>query len=149
MQLNSLSTVGIATQVWAQATRTLTADPATDAGAATLVWGHATRQLTSLSTGVLALVHNTGVTIPASSVIDMRPVAGHGRIVSVSVQAGAAGTTVIGVYDGTTVRQMYSVASAQISGGMVTGDSTMGPGAKNNDAANAATAYIGGYEWLQ
>lgn len=33
--------------VWTHAARTLTADPATDAGAATLVWTHATRTLTA------------------------------------------------------------------------------------------------------
>jgi hypothetical protein len=37
----------VASIVWSAATRTLTADPATDAGAATFVWTHATRTLTA------------------------------------------------------------------------------------------------------
>ena len=50
---------GAATLVWGHSSRTLTADPATDAGAATLVWGHSSRTLTAdpaTDAGAAALV---------------------------------------------------------------------------------------------
>lgn len=46
MNIGSVTTGSVSTAVWLNATRSLTADPATDAGAATFVWTHATRSLT-------------------------------------------------------------------------------------------------------
>jgi hypothetical protein len=54
---------GAATLVWTHAARTLTVDPATDAGAATLVWTHATRTLTDDLVGAL----NSETTGPLNS----------------------------------------------------------------------------------
>ena len=47
MFIGNVTATQVSTQVWTAASRTLTADPATDAGAATLVWTHATRTLTA------------------------------------------------------------------------------------------------------
>lgn len=47
MFINTITGTGVATSVWANTARTLTADPATDAGAAALVWARATRTLTA------------------------------------------------------------------------------------------------------
>ena len=49
-----INSITAPTQVWNAATRTLTADPATDAGASTLVWTHAARTLTTeVTTGMI------------------------------------------------------------------------------------------------
>ena len=59
-----------ATQVWAAVTRTLTADPATDAGSATLVWGHSQRALTAFSTFATE-THQAKASLAASGTLNL------------------------------------------------------------------------------
>ena len=59
MRINYPTAASEAAAVWANAVRTLTADPATDAGAAALIWAHAARALTvdpATDAGAAALI---------------------------------------------------------------------------------------------
>jgi hypothetical protein len=117
----SLSPANVAGATWANATRTLTADPATDAGSATLNWTHATRTITAdpaTDAGAATLVWtHTGRTLSQllnlfsganainqslanGTVLDLRPAASKVRFVfAVGQLSGAQWRT--GVYDGT------------------------------------------------
>lgn len=110
MQINSFTSTGIASSVWANVTRTLTADPATDAGAATFVWTHAARTLTADPTPYTDITAN-GVSLGAGVVLDLRPAAAHRRFVSII--SGSA-SNLLGSYDGTTFTAIGTNTSATI-----------------------------------
>ena len=59
-----INSITAPTSVWTAATRSLTADPATDAGAAALVWARAARSLTVQGLGLLT---DEGANISATS----------------------------------------------------------------------------------
>jgi hypothetical protein len=121
MNINTLSVSSIAGSVWSNPTRTLTADPATDAGSATLAWTHATRTLTAdpaTDAGAATLVWthsprtlsanpvtNTAFgsksTLSANTLLDLRPSASQFRRGTVGYVSGATGFT-MGGYDGST-----------------------------------------------
>lgn len=93
MRINSITTTGVASAVWANVTRTLTADPATDAGAATLVWAHAARGLTTLNPAASTTDANQQ-SLAAGVAIDLIATAGHMRLITALIgtpnAAGAA-----------------------------------------------------------
>lgn len=137
MYINSFSAAGIASSVWNQAARTLTADPATDAGAAALVWGHAARQITSLAPafagiGALSVVAN-------NVVLDLRPAASHFRMFVLSPITSL--TIQFGVYDGTTFTGTASGASFDYLVG--SGHSALCTAIKNVSGANDTMAWSG------
>jgi len=121
MFLNTLNSAGIATQVWQNATRSLTADPATDAGAATLVWARATRTLTGIGG---TLVQTALTSVAATTTVDLRPAAGVLRRVAVATDAAGVG---VSMYDGTTVIP----TNATTQTGYVSGGSSVGPAIRN------------------
>jgi hypothetical protein len=135
MQINNITSPG---NVWGAATRTLTADPATDAVAATLVWAHAAR---SLTTGIKTVTEVTArPSIAAGVVLDLRPAANFFRFVRVSGPDQAAGLTP-GLYDGTNM-DTDSLTGPTVSP-MLTGGSTRGPAVKNNSGGALVDAYAG------
>lgn len=143
MMLNSISTQSVATSVWGSATRNLT-NP-------TGVWADATRNLTSLGAGVVVLSNTSGTTLAPSTVLDLRPGAGKFRDLTLIVTAGAAGTCQVGLIDGAgNMRAMTTVAATNTGGNQLNGGgATVGPGAKNNDAANNALIYYSIGDWTQ
>jgi hypothetical protein len=129
----SLSAGLIAGSVWANAGRTLTADPATDAGAATLVWTHASRQPTSLTLaigggGAQSSAVGTGV------VLDLRPAAGASR----EVMAQADGNFSFGVYNGATFVGFTAATQLFYSG---PSHNSFGYSIKNTNAGSQNATY--------
>ena len=134
MQLNSLSTVGIATQVWVQATRTLT-NP-------TGVWADATRTLTTLGTGAVTFAQTNNGSLATSTILDLRPAAGIAREVSVAIQSGAAGSALIGYYDGVTFVTGVTVAPTSSDQRSGHGNSTVGLSLKAGGNNAAPYSYV-------
>lgn len=131
MIINSFSPGSIATSVWAQAARTLTADPATDAGAATLVWTHATRTVTSLA-AAYTNISAAAASLGAGLVLDNRPAAGKFR--ENNFQSGSA-SMVVGTYNGTTFNQ-YATNTAQNFPTMMPSTPTVCTTIKNSSAGS-------------
>jgi hypothetical protein len=68
MQINTVNIGGITNSVWSAATRTLTADPATDAGAAAFVWTHAARTITQNNGFAFGMKVQSPVLLTAQSI---------------------------------------------------------------------------------
>jgi len=144
MTIGGISSANIATTVWANATRSLTADPATDAGAATLVWARATRQLTSVASVQILFSQFSGV-LAASTTFDARPGAGTSRMYSMAA-TGGAGTIVLGFYDGATFHATVIGASANLPG-LICGINAAGVCFRNTDGANSSNYNYCGWDW--
>lgn len=125
MILNSLSTVGIATQVWNQATRSLTA------------------------LGAVAIFNSSfAASISASTSYDARPAAGKYRDFTAVVTAAAAGALGVNAYNGTTQSNGTQVAAAGTSTITMTGTNNIaGIALKNNDGVNPATYTVMGADY--
>lgn len=85
MQINGVSSSSFASAVWAALTRTLTADPATDAVAGSVVWNHVGRSLSAdpaTDAGAATLVWNHGARSitadPATDAVAGNVIWGHG-----------------------------------------------------------------------
>lgn len=131
MQLNSLSTVGIATQVWVQATRTLT-NP-------TGVWADAARTLTATPTVRSSLMSNAG-SIAANTLLDLRPSANTVRQIVLMPSAAAFQ---YGTYDGTTFGAQITSLPTTTPTLVVIGAGTLGAAIKNNTAGALNFSYNG------
>lgn len=140
MFIVSLSAGNIAGSVWANATRSLLTDPATDAGAATLVWTHAARQAT-VDPASYTLIQARS-SLAAGAILDVRPAAGKFRRVTIAANLPAQVTMLFGMYDGTNFDQGAAAAQyVQING---YANATRGVSVKNSDGAATATyAYAG------
>lgn len=170
MIINSITTAGVAASVWANAARTLTADPATDAGAATLVWTHAarsitvdpatdagaatlvwaraTRTLTSLGAGTQTLVTSIHQSLAAGATADLRPAANKFRDIALILESVASASLTNGLYDGTTFR---AGTNSGLGVGILTivkGSSTFGP-AVTNPSGNSSFYDFSGVDWNQ
>jgi len=136
MNINTLTSSGVATSVWTNATRSLTADPATDAGAAALIWGHGTRTLTGDS--VTFTTFQTRTSLANGGTLDLRPAAGKTRWVSVG--CGAASVCPV-IYDGTNQDGQVTATSATIFSGF--GNNTTGIAMHNSNGAGQNVGYCG------
>jgi hypothetical protein len=139
MNINSFSASGIATNVWGNATRTLTADPATDAGAATLVWTHASRTLSANPVTYTDFALSN--TLAAGTVLDLRPGSGKHRSVNAADTAGGTGT-IVGMYDGTTFTGLQA-GSQSNQNGIMFGGHTTGPALKNTTGSTITYVFMG------
>jgi len=136
MNINTLTSSGVATSVWNNATRSLTADPATDAGSAALVWGHATRTLSADS--VTFSTFQTRTSLANAATLDLRPAAGKTRWISVG--CGFASVCPV-IYDGTNLDGQLSATSATIFSGF--GNNTIGIAMRNANGATQSVSYCG------
>lgn len=103
---------GSATLNWTHAARSITVDPATDAGSATLNWTHATRSLTSVWGGAMTTLTAFQVSIATGTHVDLRAGANESRVFTVTVTVPAASTCTLDAYNGTTF-----VTGTQVTGG--------------------------------
>lgn len=111
------------------------------------VWSTWTpRQLTSLL-GPISVFSAVNQTLAASTTFSFTPAASAVRTLCIGVKAGAAGTAVTALFDGTTSFGDISTAASQtgVSGPLI-GTSTVIPRLLNNDAVNAATYCYVGYD---
>jgi len=137
----SFSPSAVAATVWAQASRSLTADPATDAGCATLVWNHATKPVTSIAAAYTEVTGRPSV--GAGAKVDLRPSAGKFRFLSAGGNLGG-GANALGLYDGTNFdgpAGAWGTPGAQ----QQNGGSTRGP-ALSNPTGGALTSAYGGWD---
>lgn len=128
MRINSITTAGVATSVWTNATRTLT-NPSG-------VFSDATRTLTAFGR---TLVQLGNTSLAASSSVDLRPASNLKRTLTVAVASGAGAGTQIQQWNGTTSINFTSVAASASGGVTNVGGSTVGLRLNNTDGANAAT----------
>jgi hypothetical protein len=141
MNINSLTGAGIATSVWAQAVRSLTVDPATDAVAATVVWTHAGRTLTS--SAITFTAFGASSSVATATLVDFRPSSNHFRFISVNF---VTGTTNIeyGMYDGATFNSPGpGTATGDIN--TAVGNSAQGPAIKQGSGSSKNYVY-GGFD---
>jgi len=97
MFINSIASGLTAAQVWLAATRTLTADPATDAGAGVQIWTASNRQPTTVSN--LITTASVGKTsIANGTAVDFRPALNLHRCSNVIIDSSLMN---IQLYDGT------------------------------------------------
>jgi len=118
-------------------------------GIASSVWTNATRNLTALSTNVINLLSQAKTTLAASASLDLRPATARARELWIAGIAGAAGAFNIQIWDGTNAGTISSFA-ASTGGGLLTyGNNTVGARINNADGTNAASYWYGGSEWIQ
>jgi len=140
MNFSGLSAGSIAGSVWTNATRSLTADPATDAGAATLNWTHAARSLTTLA-NTKTVVNARGSSIANNAILDLRPAAGNYRSVYITHVNNPANGDEIGFYDGTNFDGSSTAMAAWGVFGI--GTPTSGMSYKNTTGAASSVSYSG------
>ncbi len=145
MNINSFTASSIASSVWAAATRTITADPATSAGAATLVWALATRTLTA-NPATIANINGNG-TLALSGLLDLRPASGKVRVVSFYLR-DASNRMQPGTWDGVT---LLGFADLTLINFLVEswGGPSVGLAIKNFDGASGHTYSYMGYDQTQ
>lgn len=116
-------------------------------GISSSVWTATTRTLTAFGTTALVLTGNSQTTLAANGTLDLRPAVNIFMQLQIAATAGAAGTTVINMNDGTHIIPMLSIASSTSGTFTALGNSVQGPQMKNNDAANPTTYISSGVYW--
>lgn len=111
------------------------------------VWQYGDRSLTNI--GAMGKLSNINQSIPPATILDMRPSqVNQNRQLWGGVNAGAAGATQTGYYDGTTFVVGSNVAAAGTAIFQGAGaNSSVGFALKNNDAVNSATFAYAGWDW--
>lgn len=111
------------------------------------VWNSAVRTISNFGAGLATSLGVVQTSLAASTSIDLRPSAGKLREITVGMLAGAAGSSLVQVFDGTHAIQIVTVAQSGAGGTFITGNSTVGPRLQNNDATNAAQYEYAGIDW--
>jgi len=141
MRFSAITSAAVATQVWAAATRNLT-NPSG-------VFSDATRNLTGLGAGAMAMISVIRSTLAASTALNVQPAALKFRELSVLLIAGAAGTLVANLYDGTSITSIVSAAAGGLAGGQIQSTNGLYLRLVNNDGTNSSTYSYAGVEWGQ
>lgn len=134
MFINNPSTGSTPAQLWAAATRTLTADPFTNAGGGAIVWnsaGNTVRGLTTAS-GWISGQSLALTSIAASTTVDLRAPANYMRDGTFAVDNALVH---IEMYDGTNAISMNGVTGQLAM--TAWGSSSVGVRLNNTDGASA------------
>lgn len=141
MFVNSLTTVGIANQVWAQAARTLT-NPSG-------VFSDAVRTLTSFGTGPLVILNAQNGSVAASATVQFTSSAGLITEIELSAIAAAAGTMTYAINDATNLYTWQTVNANNAWTQRVILTGTQIVQLHNNDGANAGKYTYTAAKWVQ
>lgn len=114
-----------------------------------LLWSATTRTLTGFGTALL-LGGAVNQSLAASGSISFSPASNTSRQLTGGAKAGAAGTAVFQLGDGTNLFQISSIAATQTGTVSIVNTTTaLIVFLKNNDAANAATYSYVTSDWVQ
>lgn len=154
MRINSITTTGVASAVWSNATRTLTnpsgvwSDATRQLTNPSGVFSDASRNLTNIGTAAVSLVQVAQTSLAASSTVDLVANSGKFRRLSVATSATAANQMQVGLYDSTN----FMLGEQTPSGGGTThseycSTTSTRPIIKNTDGVAAHLYMYSGWEF--
>lgn len=154
MRINSITTTGVASAVWANATRTLTnpsgvwSDATRQLTNPSGVFSDASRSLTNLGSTMVTVISVAQTSLAASTNVDLASAAGHFRRHSVGTSAAAVGQMQVGLYDGTN----FFFGEQTPNGGGATHSEYVSTATtrcliKNTDGASAHLYMHSGVDW--
>lgn len=113
---------------------------------ASAVWGVVTRTLTGFGASSIVVLSGIPGAAPAATTVSCRPPAGQWWLITVTVIAGAAGSTELQVFKTASVGvTVLTVAAGQMGGFTFMAERDAYPQVKNNDAINAASIICSGF----
>lgn len=117
------------------------------ASAASAVWAFSSRTLTSLGVGVITALSGIPGAVPASTRVVLTAAGMNHTLMTIAVTAGAAGTTVIGLTNGSTDIPAITVAAGQSIMITVVATPFLYPYVTNNDALNTTALFVSGFNF--